>query len=767
MRSMTLCALMVLVPAILASGAVQPAAYRVIERVPDAAILPSPADVKITGYDQVGQMVANRLLGVSEETLLGGFRRRPGSHPWIGEHVGKFLHAATLAWANTGDAQLKEKIDRVVAELIKCQKPDGYLGTYVDEERWTSWDVWVHKYDLIGLLAYYRYTSDAAALEASKKIGDLLCATFGPGKRDIVASSTHVGMAAMSVLEPMVYLYRFTGDEKYLAFCNYIVGAYDQPNGPKIVRTLLETGRVDKTANGKAYEMLSNLVGLCELYRVTGNQDLLRAAINAWEDIVANHLYITGTVSEGEHFHEPGKLPNEGNIGETCATVTWFGLNDQLLRLTGEAKYAREIERTYVNHLLAAQRPDGAQWCYFTPLHGTKPYGPGTNCCVSSGPRGVAMFPMLTGFRYRDGQADGAAVAVVRYGDLRLTLDGQAVTISAKAGPGGMEADNSAFRGQVVYTLGMERAGTFGFKSIKPAWAGEFSLSSGDATAEESDGWLRFAPRQWKNGDQVVLSFRAGPYLIEGRQSNAGSRAIGMGPFVMALDRSRNPSIPLNSTALEKVEASTLRLEPTYPPTVTAPVVVQTRQGPEKRTATFVSFIEAGATGGRYRIWLPASAERLPEPTLLSDGKESRSREGNVRGSIIDPEMGGFVVTFDNRPAEEDWYAVTLDAPITVGRIVYAHGHTFHDGGWFDASAGKPKVQVQRRKSGAWETVGTLADYPDTTATDHKGLKDGQVFEVRLAQPEQVWGVRVVGKPACGDNPKQAFSSCGGLKAFP
>ena len=30
---------------------------------------------------------------------------------------------------------------------------------------------------------------------------------------------------------------------------------------------------------------------------------------------------------------------------------------------------------------------------------------------------------------------------------------------------------------------------------------------------------------------------------------------------------------------------------------------------------------------------------------------------------------------------------MTLDQPETVSRVVFAHGQTFHDGGWFDASA--------------------------------------------------------------------------------
>ena len=116
-------------------------------------------------------------------------------------------------------------------------------------------------------------------------MGDLLIATF-PAKKSILAAGTHVGMAATSVLEPIVLLYRFTGDDRYLEFARYIVKAWDEPGGPKIIATLLTEKKVNKTANGKAYEMLSNLVGLCELARATGDRKLLEPVTNAWKDIV-------------------------------------------------------------------------------------------------------------------------------------------------------------------------------------------------------------------------------------------------------------------------------------------------------------------------------------------------------------------------------------------------------------------------------------------------------------------------------------------------
>ena len=228
--------------------------------------------------DRMEVNLKGRLLHLDEQAVLQGFQHRPGEQAWCGEHAGKFLHAAANTWLYTHDENLKTLMDRVARELIATQLPDGYLGTYTDDQRWTSWDVWVHKYDLIGLLSYYQATDYAPALEAARQIGDLLCRTFGTGagQRDIIQSGTHVGMAATSVLEPMVKLYRATGDKKYLDFCEYLVRA--RGTNPMDRRLLIRsnaTGSVFQTANAKAYEMMSNLVGLAELYRVTGNPRIL------------------------------------------------------------------------------------------------------------------------------------------------------------------------------------------------------------------------------------------------------------------------------------------------------------------------------------------------------------------------------------------------------------------------------------------------------------------------------------------------------------
>lgn len=269
------------------------------DKVEDVFVPAAAQPQALDGY--LGQRmrinIEKRLLRLDLDSILEPFEHRPGRQAWVGEHVGKWLHAASLSWKHTGNPQLRTRIDQTVQRLLVTQLPDGYLGTYVPEKRWTQWDVWSHKYNLIGLLSYYRLTGDEASLAACRKIGDLLVDTFGtdPGKLDIVhrTHSTHVGMAAGSVLEPMVMLYRYTGEKSYLNFCHYIVSAWEQEHGPKLISSLLEKeGNVFRTANHKAYEMMSCLVGCLELYRVTGEERLFQAVQLAWHDIFDKRTYI-------------------------------------------------------------------------------------------------------------------------------------------------------------------------------------------------------------------------------------------------------------------------------------------------------------------------------------------------------------------------------------------------------------------------------------------------------------------------------------------
>lgn len=734
--------------------------------LPSVAVVLSPAQIHIGGWlgARIDANEKNRLLTVDTEPLLAGYRERPGSHPWIGEHVGKWLHAATLAWAYTGDLALKTKLDRVVAELIACQEPDGYLGTYVREKRFglyseADWDVWSHKYNLIGLLTYYQYTGNRPALDCCRKMADLLIATF-PGKKSILAAGTHVGMAATSVLEPVVLLYRFTGDARYLEFARYIVKTWDEPGGPAITASLRAGKGVNKTANGKAYEMLSNLVGLCELARATGDRNLLEPVRNAWSDIIENRLYITGSASAGEHFRDDHVLPNQkgAHVCETCVTTTWIQLNLQLLRLTGDPKYGDELERTFYNHLAAAQHPRGDDWCYFTALEGKKPYDSGINCCHSSGPRGMALAVQAGYLMTKLNGTDALAVSTYESSRVEFSLGGQIVSVE--------QTSRFPQEGSSEIVIHVAKPATFAILVRKAPWAAplKLELNGQPLVAQTHDGWTIVQARRWNDGDRVGLLFRLGPRLVPGDFGNTNRAALAWGPFVLAYDQAKNPGLPSASAIGLIRESSDLKLQPGTSLAFRGPVVG--RKGESKTQALFVPFADAGSTGGDYRVWLRAPGVNALE-SVLADGRESRSRQGNQNGSIIDGDPSSFVVTYDGSHAKEDWYAVTLAAPVRIGRVVFKHGQNFHDGGWFDTRGGKPQVQIQRTAGVPWETVGELRGYPATTTTDGRDIEEGHAFECRLGSSVSAVAVRVLGVPSSGDDASQRFSSCGELEAFP
>ena len=752
--------------------AAEPLPEKVACAIADKQAFQQPDRVHLTGWigSRMEASEKNRLVKIDPERLLLSYHNRPGCQSYDGEHIGKWLHAASLAWVNTGDPELRKKLDVVATGLVKTQLEGGYLGTYnLDGKpwaRWTEWDVWTHKYNLIGLISYVRYTGNKDLLLACQKMGDLLCKTFGdePGKLDINLSSAHVGMASGSVLEPMVLLYRMTGEQRYLDFAKYLLRAWEQPNGPKIVSRLLELKRVDKVGNAKAYEMLSCINGIMELYRTTGDAKLLEACRNAWQDIVDKRLYISGSASYREYFHDDFDLSNVNNVGEACVTVSWLQLNTHLLRLTGEARFAEQLEKTVFNHLFAAQLPNGTAWTCYTMMEGKKLFycsksDPDVTCCLSSGPRGVALIPTFAS----SVDADGVVMNLYGAGTAKLTLrDGKQVMLTSET--------IYPSDGKIVVTVDPESSARFTFKARIPAWCRESTVKvNGKAVKADlgKDGYAAIK-HTWAKGDKVELNFKLEPRVLIGDHKNEGKIAIMYGPLVLAADEALlgTEGLPIRAISINKPDLAALAIKPepapekvkSWPQALVFHCNALAREQPQE--IRLIPFADAGTLGENYKIWLPLCRN------VLADGTESRSRKGDAKGSINDDNDSSFVNTNDGTWPKEDWYAVTLAEPQTIARAVFIHGKTLNVGGWFDASAGKPRIQIQTSSGGTWEDAGDLKDYPATSGNNAGPLNEGESFSCQLSAPVKVFGVRVLGKPSFGCNPNQAFSSCGELQAF-
>ena len=375
----------------------------------------SPAS-SVTIREQVGKKLqasyTNRILAQDIHKLIDPFTRHDEHSCWQGEFWGKWFTSAALAYRYNPTPELKMKLTDAVKGLIATQTREGYIGNYAPESRLKAWDIWGRKYVMLGLISYYDITKDKASLNAAAKEADFLIKELNEKNAPIVKLGNHRGMAASSVLEPITQLYVRTGNKKYLDFAEEIVRQWEDStlDGPRLIsKSTVPVGqrfpKPEKSWYGweqgqKAYEMMSCYEGLIELYRLTGKPEYRQAAERTWQSILDSEINIAGSGASMEAWFGGKALQAIpiNHFQETCVTVTWVKLSQQLLRLTGEAKYADAIEIAFYNALLGAMRPDGSDWAKYTPLSGqrlggSEQCGMGLNCCNASGPRGLFTIP--------------------------------------------------------------------------------------------------------------------------------------------------------------------------------------------------------------------------------------------------------------------------------------------------------------------------------------------------------------------------------------
>ena len=547
-----------------------------------------------------------RLLQIDSTTILSGFRKRPGAQVWLGEHVGKFLFSASNTYKYSNDIRIKQLADGIVKQYIACQLPDGYLGTYLPKDYWTEWDVWAHKYAIIGLLNYYSVTGNQPALNAAKKAADLICNTFGDerGKRDLMTAGWHVGLAPGSILEPMADLYRFSGDKKYLNFCEYILRAWEHPNGPNIISGLEKYGQVTKVGNGKAYEMLSCFLGILKYYKITGDVRYLKALETAWTDICKNRLYITGTSSVDEHFQEDGLMPAENStkMGEGCVTTTWMQFNLQMLQITGEQKYSEELERTIYNHLFAAENPQTGCVSYYTSLQGAKPYkcDQGFSCCLSSIPRGISLIPDIVW-----GKIDGVfSVMMIESGVVSDTIvsdDNSRIALKVES------LTNFPREGRVNYKISPSSSKKFGLNFRVPGWAKNYIATIGTQVYHGVPGKFLNINRQWNANTEVKVSFGIPVEVIPGGKSYPDKIAIKRGPQVLAVDKILNAGLDsLNDLKCSKISVKLTDCWQLLPNDWSwkQAYSIQMQGNQKSKTVILVPFSEAGQKGSEIGTWI-------------------------------------------------------------------------------------------------------------------------------------------------------------------
>lgn len=581
----------------------------------------NPSNMQMKGYlgSKIDLCINQRIKKEDVAQLIEPFNSRNETSLWQTEFWGKWILSAIAAYEYNRDPELLKIIQNAVSGLLATQTPDGYIGNYSPEAQLQHWDIWGRKYTMLGLLAYFDISGEQKALDAAKKLADHLLTQVGPGKADIVKTGNYRGMPSSSILEPMVLLYRHTGENRYLDFAKYIVAQWESADGPKLISKAADgvavADRFPKPQswwswdNGqKAYEMMSCYEGLLDLYRITGNPNYLKSAELAVQNIIDTEINVAGSGTAFECFYHGGLRQTEPTYHtmETCVTFTWIKLCNNLLRLTGNPMYADQIEKTVYNALMASMKMDGSQIAKYSPLEGIRHEGEEQcgmhiNCCNANGPRAFALLPKLA--------------LMTSSNEILINLYGQSsasVQLNQKNKITVSQATFYPETDQIEMIIQTEKPENFSLALRIPAWSSNTSISVNGLTVEGvQPGTYQKITREWKSGDKIVLKLDMSGRLI----TLNGHQAILRGPVLLARD-SRFEDGFVDETAIIQQKENRVELVPaTEKPehiwmSFTAPLVLGTDlegEGRNPKPVHFCDFASAGNTwspDSRYRVWI-------------------------------------------------------------------------------------------------------------------------------------------------------------------
>ncbi len=569
---------------------------------------------------------------------------KPNLVPWAGEFVGKFLISGVQAMRMSDDPRLRDTLAAIVRRLAELQAEDGYLGPWPKAERLLGhWDLWGHYHIIQALLLWHEQAGDEKALGVARRMADLICHTYLDTQRRVFDAGSHE--MNMSVIHGLALLYEKTKEPRYLRMAEEILKDFERAGD--YFRTGLAGVEFFRTPRPR-WESLHAVQGLAELYRITGDERLRRAFLHHWASIRRFDVRNTGGFSSGE---QATGNPFADTPIETCCVIAWQAVMMDALRLTGDPTIADDLERTTFNAVAGAQHPSGA-WCtYDAPMNGrrvpshvainfqARPDTPHLNCCSVNGPRGFGALSEWAVMSRGDG------LAVNFYGPMELQAklaDGTAVTLT--------QDGNYPIGDGTRLIVELPKAQAFPLALRIPAWSAKTEvLLNGKAVPEVQPGSYLELAREWRSGDTVTLRFDMGIRAEPGDLEQFGKASFYRGPILLAHDeamaKGEGKLRPWLLTDVATTENGAI------PPTCHSELIEEPfkglppksieqpagGKGPAAKTLRLCDFASAGADGGAYRSWFPATGLRPPAPVPWLPADGARVPPGAIRFTFRKP----------------------------------------------------------------------------------------------------------------------------------
>lgn len=513
---------------------------------PDVMRRPSVFSIRHIDSPQaraVDFILDHQLLDRDLWTLFTSQFKAPGADNdggWRGEYWGKMMMGACFILEATGNQRLYEVVEQTVRDILSCERDDGRISTYDTAHELTGWDLWSRKYVMVGLEYFLPLCRDDrladGILQSLCRQMDAILAKAGPGRKPICeASSLYRGLNSSSILEPVVLLYRLTGDMRYLEAACHIVEC-----GGTSVFDIFSAALEDRLLPceypiTKAYEMISCFEGLIEIYRVTGDTNCRKAAINFTDRLLESDFTIIGSLGCTHEFLDHARLRQTSMeagplMQETCVTVSFMKLLAQVARLTGEPRYLDAFETAYYNAYLGAMNTrlvrqemllERDRDLVLEPLPFDS-YSP-----LTTGWRGrdVGGFQIMEGHRFYGCCACIGATGAGLFSLNQLTVSGDTLflnlhdrahirTTTPSGKPLEIDIDTTyPAHGRVKVSLSLETAETFTIAVRIPSWSAESGLEAGGKVSKADPGYARLE-RCWRNGDTIELQLDMGLALL-------------------------------------------------------------------------------------------------------------------------------------------------------------------------------------------------------------------------------------------------------------
>ena len=450
---------------------------------------------------------------------------------------GHFLSAVALASATSGNDELKNRGDQVVAGLVQCQKKigTGYLSAFPAElfERLVQGkNVWAPFYTyhkiMAGLLDMHVLTGNADALEVCEGMAKWAGSDFwGIGvisaeQRQRMLRTEYGGMN-----EVLVNLAAVTKKNRYLDAARL----FEQPS---FLDPLAE--RRDELQGLHANTHVPKIIGAARMYEVTGDRRYREIAEYFLEEVLTARSYVIGNTSLDEHWRtEPGKLG--GTLGwtnaECCVAYNLMKLERIVFGWTAETRWMDAYERSLFNCRLGTQNADGLKQ-YFFPL--ASGYWRAYNspeesfwCCTGTGVEEFAKFTDTIYF-YR-----GSEVFVNQF--IASTLDWKSEEISIQ--------QSTSFPSEQGTTLKVNCARPH-LRTIHvriPSWTSgaEVKINERSLEAVADPGSYLAIRRVWQDGDTLTVRL---PMELrqESLPGDASVTAVLYGPLVLAAKLGAGPA---------------------------------------------------------------------------------------------------------------------------------------------------------------------------------------------------------------------------------